>query len=53
MPKRHAFLDTLKLSIDEIREIKGCEKLTDSEADQLADFLAFYAIAVFEIAQKI
>ena len=36
-----------------MKQIKGCENLTDEEADQLADFLVFYSIAVFEVAKKV
>lgn len=37
----------LKFSNDEIRKFKGYEHLTDEQAYELADFLAIYAIIVY------
>ena len=41
-------LNNIRFTIDEIREFKGYENLTDVQANELADFLAMYAVVIFE-----
>jgi len=40
-------LDSIKLSVDEIRSFQGYEEVTEQEANQLIDFLALYAMIVY------
>ena len=40
-------MDNIKLTIDEIHSYNGLENLTDTEVQQLADFLAIYAISTY------
>ena len=48
MITRWCGLDNIRFSIDEIRNFKGFEGLTDKQASEFADFLAMYAIMVYE-----
>ena len=41
-------LNNIRFGIDEIRGFKGYEHLTDEQACELADFLAMYAVIIFE-----
>ena len=40
-------VNNIRFTNDEIRKFKGYEHLTDDEASKLADFLAIYAIIVY------
>jgi len=37
----------LKLNIDEIRQFESCKKLTDEQAEQVAEMMAMFAIITF------
>ena len=41
------FVNNIAFTINEIRDFKGFENLTDEQASRLSDFLAMYAIIVF------
>lgn len=41
-------LNNIRFGIDEIRVFQGYEHLTDEQACELADFLAMYAVIIFE-----
>jgi hypothetical protein len=41
-------LNNIRFSIDEIRKFKGYQDMTDVQAAELADFLAMYAVIIFE-----
>jgi hypothetical protein len=40
-------LESIKFTVDEIRSFKGYENVTEQEANQLSDFLALYAMIVY------
>ena len=41
-------LNSIKLSSDEIHSFKGLENISEVEVEQLAEFLAIYAISVYQ-----
>jgi hypothetical protein len=45
-------VDYITFTNDEIRKFKGYEHLTDEQASKLADFLAEYAVIVFDNLKK-
>ena len=40
-------MNNIAFTINEIRDFRGFENLTDEQASRLSDFLAMYAIIVF------
>jgi hypothetical protein len=40
-------LENIRLSKDEMRHFKGYENISDEQAEQLGDFLAVYAIVIY------
>ena len=40
-------MESIKFTVDEIRSFKGYENVTEQEANQLIDFLALYAMIVY------
>ena len=41
-------MTNLKLSISEIKNIKGFEKITDVQAEMIADYFALYSIIIYD-----
>ena len=41
-------MTNLKLSISEIKNIKGFEKITDVQAEMMADYFALYSIIIYD-----
>lgn len=40
-------MENIRLSKDEMRHFKGYENISDEQAEQLGDFLAVYAIVIY------
>ena len=41
-------MTNLKLSISEIKNIKGFEKITNVQAEMMADYFALYSIIIYD-----
>ena len=41
-------MTSFKLTISEIKDIKGLKNITDKQADKISEFLALYSIIIFD-----